>query len=101
MTIDVLGLVYDQNSTTNASIITSNIAQSRIFNKRERGRGNQQKTSCIPGFDLPVDDIGKSLKPQLGMVSPMLSILINVEVISVSEYVSKLINLAPGLLLLL
>ena len=40
--IDVLGLVSDKNSTTNSRTITSNIAQSEIFNRSGRGRVNQR-----------------------------------------------------------
>ena len=39
---DVPGLVSDNNSATNASTITSSIAQSGTFNRRGRGRGNQR-----------------------------------------------------------
>ena len=38
--IDELGLVSDKNSTTNSRTITSNIAQSEIFNRSGRGRVN-------------------------------------------------------------
>ena len=39
---EVPGLVSDNNSATNASTITSSIAQSGTFNRRGRGRGNQR-----------------------------------------------------------
>ena len=39
--IDVQGLIFDNNSATNANTITSIIAQSGTFNRRGRGQTNQ------------------------------------------------------------
>ena len=49
---EVPGLVSDNNSATNASTITSSIAQSGTFNRRGRGRENNAVVDTKEEVDI-------------------------------------------------